>query len=204
MIDRQMATSERNVSRPSTNTPVVPKCNDQLASQHLKSRIQNGLPGSGMASAASCKRLVLIRKVQAAAGWSGDTTQVHAKELHRMRLVILEADEWQSPCVLVLNRPVGLANGTDWIVAVRLLAIESVAIFGAFDGHIAGDLVLAVRPPEACSAIKIEGCHLVLLRLAWQNARREVVIQYVIDLSAIFEKVAVAHALETHAVPDHE
>ena len=85
MIDRQIATSERNVSRPSTKTPVVPRCNDQFASQHLKFRIQNGC--ARIRQCCRClsgKRLILPIKVQAAADRPGDAAKVKAEKPHRV------------------------------------------------------------------------------------------------------------------------
>ena len=84
------------------------------------------------------------------------------------------------------------------------MRVEPVAVLGALDGHVPGEAVLAVRPPEPGPSVEVEGDLLVLLRLAGQDQRREVVVEDVVDLGAALEEIAVADALVAHVVADHE
>jgi len=119
-------------------------------------------------------------------------------------LVVLEAHERQRADVGGLARAVGLHDRKGRLERTAGRRLEAVAVAVVFAADVAREGVEAVGPPEPGAFVGVEGQGLLGQRLAAERLHREVAVEDVVDLGAVFEEEAVADALVADAIADHE
>jgi hypothetical protein len=82
--------------------------------------------------------------------------------------------------------------------------MKEVAVFVAVAGHVAGEAVVAVRPPESRAVVVVEWDHLFGQRRGRVRLHGEVAVEGVVHLGAVLEEKAVPLAPVADAVADHQ
>src|SRR5262245_52131595 len=71
----------------------------------------------------------------------------------------------------------------------------------AFDREIAGEAVQAICPPKPRRIVRVERQHLLRQWLSHERLNRQVTIEDIENLGAVFKEIAVPDTAKSHAVP---
>src|SRR5262245_58447180 len=87
--------------------------------------------------------------------------QVEAVPALTMRGVVLESNERQRADIDRLLAAVGLLDSEHRIEIGSLGGLEKVTVLVAFAGHVAGEGIVTVGPPESGAVVFVKGNHLL-------------------------------------------
>ena len=130
--------------------------------------------------------------------------QVEGMPALAMGFVVFKANERQRANVHLAELAVRLLDFQQRIEVGRLHRLEEVPVLIAVAGHIAGEGIEGIGPPEAGPIVLVERQDLFGQRIGRQCLTGQVAVQDVVDLGAVLHEKAVPQAAIADAVADDQ